>query len=444
MTKNSVKIFVGNMVHCRAKLKIEIMQNGFLAVLKNEIIAVGDASTLPSQLEQLEANYKIQTIYLRKSQILIPGLIDTHIHAPQYPNAGLGYDKTLLDWLDCYTFKLERQYKDLKFAKKVFDAIVKKTLQHGTTTACYFASLFTDASLVLVDSVIEYGQRALVGKVNMTLSPFSDYVETEEESFQNTLAFVNNVLSRKVDLVQPIITPRFALSCNLEHMSELGTIAKNNNLFVQTHISENVDEVAMVYETYGMSYAEVYDKSKLLTEKTILAHGIYLSDDELQLIAARKCSISHCPGSNTCLKSGLCDVRNILNYNIKMGLGTDVSGGPSPSICAAMRSALTTSVHLSFSEENYKPLTYTDVFYLATLGGAEALGLDNKIGNFRTGKEFDALIVDVDVDDTEVDYLLPCNPMEILQKFVYCGDDRNIVSVFVGGKLVKEGNTKFT
>lgn len=141
-------------------------------------------------------------------------MIDCHIHAPQYPNAGLGYDKTLLDWLDAYTFELERRFKDLALAKRVFDALVvriqnvlvwlvtmsffqRKTLNHGTTTACYFATLFKEASLVLVDSVIEHGQRALVGKVNMTQSSYADYVETEEEMIHNTVAFIGDVKRRR-------------------------------------------------------------------------------------------------------------------------------------------------------------------------------------------------------------------------------------------------------
>ncbi|CAG9762268.1 unnamed protein product [Ceutorhynchus assimilis] len=438
MTKSEVKIIIGNIIHCPQKLKIELLENGFVVVQGKQITAIGDSATFQHQLTLLQAQgNQIETIHLKQSQILIPGFVDTHIHAPQYPNAGLGYDKTLLDWLNCYTFNLERRYRDLNLAENVFDAVVKKTINHGTTTACYFACLFTEASIVLVDSVIKYGQRALVGKVNMTKSSCRDYVETEEESLENTIKFIDNVVSRNNPLVQPIITPRFALSADIEHMTELGYIAKNNNLSIQTHISENLDEVRLVKEEFGLSYANVYDKSNLLTDKTVLAHGIYLSDEELRLIAAKGSSISHCPESNTCLKSGLCDVKRLLEFGVKVGLGTDVSGGPSPSICKAMRSALDTSVCLSFSKENYEPLIYTDVFYLATLGGAEALNLDDKVGNFTVGKEFDALIVDMNVENPQIDCFLECTPMEILQKFVYCGDDRNVVSVFVAGKNVK-------
>lgn len=436
MEENKVKMFIGNIIHCPEKLKIELLENGYIVVQGKQIIALGDSTSLGNQLN-IWRPQQVEKIFLKSSQILVPGFVDTHIHAPQYPNSGLGYDKTLLNWLDCYTYKLERKYKDLKFAKTVFDAVVRKTLTHGTTTACYFGSLFTDASIVLVDSVIKHGQRALVGKINMTKNTLNDYVETEEESIVNTVKFVEDVVSRKNDLVQPVITPRFAISVDIEHLTKLAQIAKNNNLNIQTHISENLDEIQVVKEIFGMSYANVYESAKILTEKTLLAHGVHLTHEELELISKRGSSISHCPDSNTCLKSGLCDVQKLLNYGIKVGLGTDISGGPSPSIRKVMKSALDVSVHLSFGKEDYKPLNYFDVFYLATLGGAEALGMENKIGNFLVGKEFDALIIDMDLENAETDYLVECTPMELLQKFIYCGDDRNIVNVFVAGKNVK-------
>ncbi|XP_066253549.1 guanine deaminase isoform X1 [Euwallacea similis] len=438
--ENLVRIFIGNLLHCTEKLKIESLENGFVAVQGKQIISVGSSSFLNQHINKLKSEFEVQQIHLKKSQILIPGFIDTHIHAPQYPNSGLGYDKTLLDWLESYTFKLERNFRDLQFAKTVFNALIRKSLDHGTTTACYFGSLFFEANMVLVDSVIKHGQRALVGKVNMTQSPLNDYVETEDESLKNTVRFIENVDALQTDLVQPIITPRFILSTNIPHMKELAKIAKNNDLCIQTHISENVEEVRIVRETFGMSYAKAYDESDILTPKTILAHGVHLSNDELKLIAKRGASIAHCPGSNTCLKSGLCDVTKLLEYGIKVGLGSDVSGGPSPSIREVMKLALDTTVNIASMKDNHKPLTYTEVFYLATLGGAEVLSLDKKIGNFVVGKEFDALIVDLAVEDSYTDYFpqyMEYSPLENLQKFIYCGDDRNIVKVFVAGKEVK-------
>jgi len=163
-----------------------------------------------------------------------------------------------------------------------------------------------------------------------------------------------------------------------------------------------------------------------------------LSEDEINVIKNSGASISHCPESNTNLTSGLCDVIKLKDHGINVGLGTDVSGGASLSIISAMKSAIAVSTHLSFSKENYTPLNYADVFYLATLGGARALALDDHIGNFEVGKSFDAIIVDLDVKNSAADFLYDSNtPEELLQKLVFLGDDRNVIKVFVNGKSVK-------
>ncbi|CAH0551553.1 unnamed protein product [Brassicogethes aeneus] len=435
--EEDVKIFIGSIIHCTKPFVLEVIEDGFVIVEGKKIIVVNKNI---SQLENVKNQLNITSckeIRLTKTQLLIPGLIDTHIHAPQYPNVGLGYDKPLLEWLEHYTYKLERKFRDQKLSKAVFNAVVKKTLSYGTTTATYFASLFGNSSLLLADAAIQHGQRAFVGKINMTKLAPDDYIETPQETVENTIKFINEVNFRGCDRVKPIITPRFAPSLEFETMEQLAEIARENNLNIQTHISENKEEIKLVKALFrSSSYASVYYQSGLLTPKTVLAHGVHLTDEELTLLAQTGSSISHCPDSNTCLKSGLCDVKRLVSNGIKVGLGTDVSGGPSPSIIQAMRSAIQTSIHISHSKEDYDPLTYCDVFYLATLGGAEALSLQNKIGNFEEGKDFDALIIDADVEDSAADYFVDCNCLELLQKFVFLADNRNIQQVYVSGKQV--------
>ncbi|EFA06106.1 guanine deaminase [Tribolium castaneum] len=432
------RVILGQIIHCINLNTLSVLDNGFVLIgIDGKIKATGNASDLESAKKQLNFT-RLETITLKKKQILLPGFIDTHIHAPQYPNAGLGYDKPLLEWLDSYTYKLEKKYKDLELSKKVYDAVVRKTLDYGTTTACYFASLYDDSSLILANSVTKFGQRAFVGKVNMTKLAPSDYVETAQESIDNTLKFIRNVRAINNPLVQPIITPRFALSVDMDVMKKLSLIAKEYNLNIQTHISENKDEVKMVHETYNDLYASVYHTANLLTPRTVLAHGIHLSEDEMKLLHKTGTSISHCPESNVYLSSGICDVRKLWEHGINVALGTDVSGGASPSIINAMRSAISASTNLSFTKSKYTKLTYVDVFYMATLGGAKALALDNEIGNFEVGKSFDAVIVDLDIEHSSADLLSECTPQELLQKLVFLGDDRNVVKVFVNGKIVKD------
>lgn len=436
---NRTFIIVGPIVHSEVKTELSIYDKGLIVVVDGKIAKVENFETNLSQLQQ-KYNIPDDFVYrLGENEFVIPGFIDTHIHAPQYPNAGLGYDKQLLDWLQTYTFPLEKKYADLNYATKVYEAIVKKTLANGTTTATYFATIHLNSSEVLAELVARIGQRAFIGKVNMNFESPEGLQETTKESYQRTEDLIKLLQGQKNDLVLPIITPRFALSCDMELMKLLGGLAAKYNVHVQTHISENPGEIEAVANLYpdAKNYADVYDKAGLLTNKTVLAHGVYLKDEELQVLVQRGSSVSHCPNSNTSLKSGLCDVRRLLNAGVKVGLGTDVSGGYSPSILDTIRNALDVSIHVSFGKgEDYKPLTYQEAFYLATLGGAEAVALDDKIGNFKAGKDFDALIINMN-NSGPIDILEKYNTEALIQKFLYNGDDRNISKVFVAGRQVK-------
>ncbi|XP_065167223.1 guanine deaminase [Atheta coriaria] len=435
------EIFIGTIINpSKDKISIDVIENGFIIVNDSKIVGLGQHKDLENTLSTIP---ELSTIYvprvtLKKNQFLIPGFIDTHIHAPQYPNAGLGYDEPLLEWLNKYTYNLESKYSDLKFSEKVYNAVVNKTLSYGTTTACYFASMFKDSSLVLVNAAIDQGQRAFIGKINMIRLAPDNYVETAVDSLNHTVEFIETVIAKGSDLVQPVITPRFALSVDAKLMSQLGLLAQKYNLVIQTHISENVDEVEMVHDMYnGSSYADVYNAAGLLTKKTVLAHGVYLTEEERTLLAAKGTSISHCPNSNTRLKSGLCDVRKLQESGINIGLGTDVAGGASASIIDAMRCAIDTSTHLTHMIKDSKPITYYEAFYMATMGGAIALDISDKVGSLEVGKDFDALIVDMDVPDSSAHLLEDYAADELLQKFVFLGDDRNVQSVYVAGKKVK-------
>ncbi|XP_051170296.1 guanine deaminase [Leptopilina boulardi] len=424
--------FVGPIIHSNKNEDLIILDEAAV-IIQDGIIS----SVLPNpKLEDLTIE---PIIRLKPGQFLIPGFVDCHFHAVQLPNLGLGYDSPLLDWLEKYTFPLERKFVNNEFADEVLDAVVKRTLTMGTTTVCYFASLYKEASLILAQKAVKYGQRAFIGKLNMNVPRNDGYCETTKDSIADTIKFISDVEKLKNPLVKPILTPRFALSCDMDLMKKLGKLANDMNLPIQTHISENMDEVKAVNEVFNeyLSYAKVYDAAGLLTKKTILAHGIYLTDSELNIIKERESSVIHCPSSNACLKSGICDVRKLKAKGIKIGLGTDVGGGQSPSILDSMRAALTATNNLSFIKLNYNSLDYKDVFYLATLGGATCLSLDEKIGNFEAGKQFDALVIDLNSPDSPLDNLINCTLVEKLQRFIYSGDDRNIVQVYICGRKVK-------
>ncbi|XP_012685834.2 guanine deaminase [Clupea harengus] len=432
-------IFRGTFVHSTQDTPLKILEDNVLGVDDDGKIAFIESGKDVVSLSHKWGFKASDVKQLELHEFIMPGLVDTHIHASQYSYTGTALDLPLLQWLNTYTFPVEAKYKDLTFADNVYNKVVRRTLMNGTTTACYFATIHTDASLLLGEIANKLGQRALVGKVCMNCNnAVEHYKESTEESSEETKRFIHELLKKKYPHVRPVVTPRFALSCCSALMRDLGDIAKNNNLHIQSHISENKEECEAVKQLFPEfeSYTDVYLKHNLLTDKTVMAHGCYLSDAELQVFRDTGASISHCPNSNISICSGLLDVRNVLNHKVKIGLGTDVAGGYSPSILDAIRRALDSSKVLTIQDPSHQTLTFEEVFRLATLGGSQALSLDSETGNFEVGKDFDALLVNVCAPEGPMDICGPEPPKVLLEKFLNLGDDRNIREVYVAGRRV--------
>lgn len=432
-------VYRGTFVHSTQQTALQVLKDALLGVdTEGKIAFIGEGKKLEA-LSQVFEFSPSQVTQLTEHEFLMPGLVDTHIHACQYSYAGTALDLPLLQWLNKYTFPVESRFKDLEFAHRVYNHVVKRTLTNGTTTACYFASIHTDATLLLGQIANDFGQRALVGKVCMDMNDSVEhYRESIQESHDETCRFIKEFLSKKYPLAKPVVTPRFAPSCSRELLQQLGEIAKNNNLHIQSHISENKQEIELVKELFpeSESYTDVYHKCNLLTDKTVMAHGCHLSDKELALFRETGASLSHCPSSNFSLCSGVLNVRNVLKHKVKLGLGTDVAGGYSSSMLDAVRRTLDASKVLTIQDPKHKTLTFEEVFRLATLGGSQALSLDDQTGNFEVGKDFDALRVNVAAPGGPIDLFDSEEPKILLEKFLNLGDDRNIVEVFVAGKKV--------
>lgn len=367
--------------------------------------------------------------------------------------------------MEKYTFPLESSLSDLAKARKVYTACVRRTLSHGTTTATYYATVDVPATNLLADLCLSLGQRAFVGRVCMDrqeICPSYYRDESTEQSLHNAKESIAHIkkIDPSYDLVSPILTPRFAPSCTSEGMNGLSAIQKKENLPVQTHISENKGEIQLVSDLYpgSGSYANVYDSHGLLTPKTVLAHAVHLTEDEATLISSRQSKVSHCPCSNSSLTSGEARVRWMWEKGIEVGLGTDMSGGYSPSILEAARQATLTSRHLAMQIEDEalrekSKLTVEEVLYLATRGGALCLGLGEKVGGFEVGKQLDAQLIGLGcvqddglragegedgegVDAGNVDVFGWESWEERIAKWLYNGDDRNTKRVWVRGRLV--------
>ncbi|KAJ6669572.1 hypothetical protein lerEdw1_000121 [Lerista edwardsae] len=399
-------IFKGTVVHSSCSSPMDILPGHLLGVEESGKIAFLEPADEQEKLAKKWGFKASEIRELSNNEFFMPGLVDTHIHAPQYHFVGTRLDLPLLQWLKMYTYPTEAKYKDIDFAEEVYTRTVRRTLKNGTTTACYFATIHTDASLLLADIIDKFGQRAFVGKVSMDINEsYPEYKESTTESIKEAERFVKGVLEKKYSRVHPIVTPRFGPSCTEELLNSLGNLAKTHNIHVQSHIDESEGEMKLVEKMFPMhqNYAELYDKNNLLTNKTIMAHGCHASDEELKLFNLRGAAIAHCPNSNISLRSGLLNVKKVLKNNVKLGLGTDVAGGYSASVFDAIRKAVVTSNVLQINKENEAALTLKEVFRLATLGGSHALGLDAVIGNFDVGKEFDALLINTKASDSPFD-----------------------------------------
>lgn len=389
------------------------------------------------------------------NKFIFPGFIDTHIHAPQFPNNGIFGNTTLLDWLETYTFPLESSFKDLDVATEIYSKAIDRTLGYGTTMASYYATIHTDASKLLCDLALRKGQRAFVGKVCMDQNAPDHYLETVEEAKKSTLDVIEHVKQRDPTskLAAPILTPRFAGSCTDELLQWLGQLRKEGDHHVQTHLSENHREIEWIEGMFPQydNYTDIYHKTNLLSSKTVLAHCIHLTDEEMKVLQRTGSGVSHCPTSNSSITSGEARIRWLLDNNISVSLGSDCSGGFSPSILEVSRHALLVSRHLVMkTKDDNEKLTPVDVLYLATMGGAKVMSMDDHVGSFAVGKKWDAQLIDLKCVDSNVDSFAFQEPKwgfestaesekkfrNLIDKWLFNGDNRNVRKVWVNGREV--------
>lgn len=270
-------------------------------------------------------------LYDYTNKIVIPGLVDLHTHAPQYAFCGLGMDKELLSWLDSYAFTEEAKYSNLKYAQKAYKIFCDKLLHSVTTRACIFATVHKEATTLLMDEMENSGLVSFVGKVNMDRNCPPTLCEKDaQQSVTDTKQWLIDIKG-KYQNTYPIITPRFTPSCTDELMSGLGELQRQYSVPVQSHLSENPDEINWVKELCPntKNYADAYAQFGLFgdTAKTVMAHCVYCDDDEMNTMKQNGVFVAHCPASNSNIASGIAPIRRYLNSGLKVGLGSDVAGG---------------------------------------------------------------------------------------------------------------------
>ncbi|WP_319467062.1 guanine deaminase [uncultured Trichococcus sp.] len=388
---------------------------------------------------------------LAEGQYFLPGFIDLHIHAPQWAQAGTAMDIPLHDWLDTYTFPLESKFSDLDFARKVYQDLVTTLLANGTTTALYFATVHKEASYLLAQICADKGQRGLVGKVVMDdKSENPEYYrdESTEAALADTESFIQ--LVQELDKttkqgVYPVVTPRFIPSCTDEALAGLGKLAKKYGTHIQSHCSESDWEHNYVLERMHKSDTFALNELGLLQDKAVMAHAVFLSDADADLFAETGTAIAHCPISNVFFSNGILPAARFTQKGIDIGLGTDISGGFSPSLFDNIRQAVIASRML---EEGVDPslaaperglphsrITANEAFYYATAGGGESLSLP--IGRLEENYVWDVQVIDVNALNAELPLFDDGISMEnLLHKILFLSRPENIREVWVQGECV--------
>lgn len=385
--------------------------------------------------QELPEKYKNLPCHDYGEKLIVPGLIDLHVHAPQYTFRGLGMDLELIDWLNMHTFKEEAKYANLDYAEQAYEIFVDDLMKSATTRACIFGTIHNEATLKLMEMLEHRGFEGYVGKVNMDRnSPEELCEESDSVSAQKTIEWIEKAKNR-FHKIKPILTPRFIPTCSDELMKKLENIQEKYHLPVQSHLSENIGEIEWVQELCPNTkfYGEAYSQFGMFGNKypAIMAHCVHSTEEELELIAKQNVFVAHCPQSNTNLSSGVAPIRKYLDKGIKIGLGSDVAGGFDLSIFRAMADALQVSkLRWRLLDTNLTPLKVEEAFYLATKGGGQFFG---KVGSFEEGYEFDAVVL----DDSSFRTMRKLNVKERIERLIYLANDKCVVDKYIAGKNVK-------
>ena len=400
------------------------IENGYIIVQNGKVIEVS---------KELADKYKNVNVLDHLGCLIIPGFVDIHLHAPQFENTGLGYDKQLLPWLETYTFPEEAKFQNTEYAQAVYERFTDKLIEYGTTRSVIFSSIHKQSTKVLIDILNKKGLGAYVGKVNMDQNSPDYLIESCEQSLNDTEEILKEF--PQTGLVAPIITPRFVPTCSKELLAGLSELSKKYNAPVQSHLNENKGEIEWVKELHedSLDYADVYDKFGLFGhQKTVMAHCVYNNEREIELMKQKGVFVAHCPNSNSNLASGIAPIKKYIKSGINIGLGSDIAGGNTVNMRNVIVNAMQVSrLYSTIIDPQEEQLSFNEAFYLATKGGGSFFEHHN-VGSFENGYEFDALIVE---DNKNINKR---TLEERLQKFIFAGSKKDIKKVYVNGKLIAE------
>jgi len=404
----------------------EYFEDGILLIENGKVAQVGPAAELLPKLAGVEIQHY-------RDALITPGFIDTHIH---YPQTGMiaSYGEQLLDWLNTYTFPTERQFKDKAHASDVAAIFLKELLRNGTTTALVFGTVHPQSVDAFFEQADKLNLRMIAGKVLMDRNAPDYLTDTAESGYAESKALIERWHGK--GRLHYAVTPRFAPTSTPEQLELAGKLlGEYPDLYMHTHLSENRKEIEWVKELFPErnGYLDVYDHHKLIGPRAVFAHGVHLCDDECKRLAETGSAVAFCPTSNLFLGSGLLDLNKLEAHGVRVGLGTDVGAGTSFSQLQSLNEAY------KIMQLQGKKLDPFKSLYLATLGGANALYLDDKLGNFLPGKDADFLVLDYNATPLMSYRMQQAKSLEErLFALTMLGDDRAVKETFAAGVSVHQ------
>lgn len=416
-------VLKGNIIFAPALGKIETVPHGYI------VLSDGVIEGLYRELPECHRNAGI-TDY--GESLILPSFADIHFHAPQCVFQGLGTDLPLMEWLPKYAFPAEKLFSDAGLAREVYAHLAKELISYGTTRVSAFSSLHWDTSLILLEEFEKAGLTGFAGKVAMDRNALpGEYQEDTEQSIKDQVRFLEG--AERFTRMRPIVTPRFTVACTDRLMESLGKMAAERDLPVQSHLSENrqeIETVAKLCPDCG-EYWETYDRFGLLNDRTIMAHCVWCSPRERAALKERGTVVAHCPDSNITIMSGYPAIRTMLDEGITVGLGSDVAGGTDFSMNRVMTHAIRMSkarrINSGWTEE---PLSVAEVFFLGTGGPARFFGLRP---GFTAGDPLHAIVV----DDSTKPLTRRLSLEERFERAVYLTEKQDITAVWSDGRKVK-------
>ena len=428
--RSSFLDFIDDPFYTSEAASVRYLEDGLLALENGKIKDFGT-------YEQLHEKYAGIDAIAYPDKLIMPGFIDTHIHYPQTAMVA-AYGEQLLEWLSKYTFPTEAKFKDKNYAEEIATIFLDELLKNGTTTALVFAAVFPESVDAFFEEAERRNLRMIAGKVMMNRNAPDFLLDTAQSSYDETKALIEK-WHQKGRLLYAV-TPRFAITSTDEQLDLAGQLLSEfPDVYLHTHLSENVNEVQFVAELFPNSkgYLDVYDQAGLVKEKSIFAHGVQLTDQEFERLSEAKSAISFCPTSNLFLGSGLFKLHKAKSSEtpVKVGLGTDIGAGTSFSLLQTANEAY------KVVQLQAEKLSSVKALFLATLGGARALSLEDKLGNFDIGKEADFIVLDPKATPAMAlrNSDFPVKTLEEIADKAFAimimGDDRTIEATYIMGEI---------